>query len=265
MVRMVRATLIVPTLNEAESVGHVLTTFRAAAEAANPVLFPRDPLEWEVLVVDGASTDGTAEIARAAGARVITERRKGYGRAYQTGFAEAKGEVIATADGDATYPVEEIPKLVRRLLDEKIDFLTCDRLAYLDRKAMTTEHRIGNRVLNLFVAILYHRFLRAAGGVLHDSQSGMWVFRREILERVRPKDDGMPFSEELKLDVLIEGLRFEEVPIRYSERWGAPKLSSWRDGQANLLFLVRKRFALARQPDRGRPQAPAPTNDAAGR
>lgn len=261
-----RATLIVPTLNEAESIGHVLRTFRAAAEAANPELFTRDPLEWEILVVDGASTDATAELARAEGARVIVERRKGYGRAYKTGFAEAKGDVIATSDGDATYPVEEIPRLVRRLLDERIDFITGNRLAYLDRQAMTTEHRIGNRVLNLCVATLYHRFLRsAAGGTLVDSQSGMWVFRREILEKVRPLDDGMPFSEEFKLDVLIEGLRLVEVPIHYAERWGAPKLSSWRDGQANLLFLVRKRFEVARQVQRKRPASPAPANDAAGR
>ncbi|MGI0131584.1 MAG: glycosyltransferase family 2 protein [Thermoplasmata archaeon] len=266
MRRPVRATLIVPTLNESESIGHVLRTFREAAESANPQWFPHDPLEWEILVVDGSSTDGTPDLARAEGARVVNEPRKGYGQAYKTGFAAAWGEVIATADGDATYPVEEIPQLVRRLLDAKLDFISCNRLAYLDRTAMTTEHRIGNRVLNLFVAILYHRFLRsAAGGELRDSQSGMWVFRREVLERVRPSDDGMPFSEELKLDILIEGLRFEEVPIHYAERWGAPKLSSWQDGRKNLTFLIRKRFALAREIQRKRAGAPAPANDAAAR
>ncbi len=72
-----RATLVVPTLNEASSIGHVLETFRAAAAEANPRLFPNDPLDWEVLVVDGASTDGTADAARAAGARVIPEPRPG--------------------------------------------------------------------------------------------------------------------------------------------------------------------------------------------
>jgi glycosyltransferase involved in cell wall biosynthesis len=87
-----RATLVVPTLNEATSIGHVLDTFRAAAERENPRLFPNDPLDWEMLVVDGPSTDGTAEVARKAGAEVIPELRPGYGRAYQTGFAAAKGE-----------------------------------------------------------------------------------------------------------------------------------------------------------------------------
>lgn len=161
-----RATLVVPTLNEAASIGHVLDGFRVAADEANSTVFRRDPLDWELIVVDGASTDGTGDIARKAGARVVVERRKGYGRAYITGFAEATGEVIATLDGDATYPVEEVPKLVRKLLDDPLDFVTCNRLAYLDRKAMTTEHRIGNWVLNSFLGIAYHGYLKnALGGI----------------------------------------------------------------------------------------------------
>jgi glycosyltransferase involved in cell wall biosynthesis len=261
-----RATLVIPTLNEEASIGHVLRTFRTAAEAANPVHFPRDPLDWEMLVVDGASTDRTAEIARTEGARVIVEPRKGYGRAYKTGFGEAKGEVVATLDGDATYPAEEVPTLVRRLFDHHLDFITCNRLAYLDPKSMTTEHRIGNWVLNTFMWIAYHRFLRSApGGVLRDSQSGMWVFRRELLDQVQLTQDGMPFSEEFKVEVLQRGLRLEEVPIHYAERWGAPKLSSWRDGRANLMFLVRKRFSIAFEAPRKSPPGRAPRKDVAPR
>ena len=241
-----RASLVIPTLNEAGSVGHVLDTFRDAASAANAGRFRNEPIDWEMLVVDGASSDGTAEVARKAGATVLNEPRPGYGRAYQTGFAAATGEVIATADGDATYPVAEIPQLVGRLLDERLDFITCDRLERLDAKAMTREHRVGNWALNFVLKILYHRYLRAAGGTLGDSQSGMWVFRRSVLERVHLTQDGMPFSEELKLEVLLNGLRLREVPITYAERWGAPKLSSWRDGRRNLVFLVRKRLAMGR-------------------
>ena len=252
-----RATLIVPTLNESASIGHVLHGFRAAATAANANLFAGDPLDWELLVVDGASTDGTQALAEAEGARVIQEPRKGYGRAYRTGFDAAQGEIIATLDGDATYPVEEVPRFVRMLLDEELDFITCNRFAYLDRKAMTTEHRIGNWLLNEVVTIAYARYLREAGGlVIRDSQSGMWIFRRSVFGRVRLTQDGMPMSEELKLEVLLNGLKMREVPIRYSERWGAPKLSSWRDGRKNLSFLFTKRLDVARrrqQSARGRP------------
>jgi glycosyltransferase involved in cell wall biosynthesis len=251
-----RASLVIPTLNEAGSIGHVLETFRAAADRANRTLFADDPLEWEILVVDGASTDGTAEIAARAGARVLVERRKGYGRAYMTGFAVARGEVLATADGDGTYPVEEIPALVRMVLDRRIDFLTGNRLAFLDRKAMTTEHRIGNRVLNLLLGVAYHRYLKAVpGGTLADSQSGFWVFRRSVLGRVALTQPGMAFSEELKIEALLRDLKVVEVPIRYGERWGQPKLSSWRDGYRNLVFLLEKRLRVQQEYRRG---APAP-------
>ncbi|MCI4347974.1 MAG: hypothetical protein L3J97_05080, partial [Thermoplasmata archaeon] len=86
----------------------------------------------------------------------------------------------------------------------------------------------------------------APARVVRDSQSGMWIFRREILDRLHLTQDGMAFSEEFKIEVLLRGLRFEEIPIHYSERWGAPKLSSWRDGARNMLYLVQKRFEVSR-------------------
>ncbi len=243
-----RATLIVPTLNEGPSIRPVLERFRSAAEEANGRLFPRDPLEWDMLVVDGRSTDGTAENARAAGATVIEEGRRGYGRAYRTGFARATGELLATMDGDGTYPGELIPGLCRRLLDEHWDFISGDRITGLRGRAMTTEHRIGNWALNFVTGIAYHRYVRhLPGRRLSDSQSGMWVFRRSILEKLKVNEDGMTMSEELKLEVLIRGYRFLEVPVPYAERWGAPKLSTWQDGRKNMTFLLRKRLALHRE------------------
>jgi dolichol-phosphate hexosyltransferase len=249
-----RATLVIPTLNEAGSIGHVIESFRAAAEEGNRTFFAADPLDWEILVIDGDSTDGTGEIATLGGARVIVERRRGYGRAYKTGFEAAWGDVIATADGDATYPVEKIPFLIRQMVDTGTDFVTGNRMAYLDRKAMTTEHRIGNRILNLMLQVLYHRYFREVPGrTLVDSQSGFWIFRRAVLGRVALASDGMAFSEEFKIEALVRGLRVVEVPIHYGERWGVPKLSSWRDGSANFVFMIRKRFAVAREPKTGAP------------
>ncbi len=249
-----KATLVVPTLNEAASIGEVLRRFRAAAEEANRTRFASAPIDWEVLVVDGRSTDGTPERAAREGATVISEPRRGYGRAYKTGFAAAHGEVIATADGDLTYPVETVPELVGRLLDEGPDFLSGDRLAFVSRTSMTTEHRIGNWALNFFVAIAYHRFVQhLPRGTIADSQSGFWVFRRSVLDRVHLSADGMAFSEELKLEVVVRGLKFLEIPIHYGERFGPPKLRSWRDGVKNLLFLLEKRLAVAREARTGPP------------
>lgn len=243
-----RASLVIPTLNEEGSIEHVLTTFASAAQEANRTLFASDPIDWEAIVVDGRSSDRTVERATAAGARVVLEPRPGYGRAYRTGFAAAVGEVIVTADGDATYPVERAPEFVHRLLKEGIDFLSTDRMAFVDRRAMTTEHRIGNRVLNFTLSLAYHRFLKdLPHRRLGDSQSGMWVFRRHLLKTIRLTQDGMAMSEEIKIEALTRGYRFEEIPIHYGERWGAPKLSSWKDGQGNLFFLLRKRLELDRE------------------
>ena len=83
----------------------------------------------QVLVVDNGSTDRTGELAQQAGADVVFEGRRGYGRAYKTGFAYAKGDIIATADADMTYPVEDIPKMVHQLNKEKLDFITTNRYA----------------------------------------------------------------------------------------------------------------------------------------
>ena len=257
--RSMRASLVIPTLNEAGSIGHVLETFRQAAEEANGAIFAADPVQWEVLVVDGRSTDGTVARAKEGGAKVVLERRPGYGRAYRTGFAAAAGEVIATADGDATYPIERVPELVHLLRSEGLDFLSTDRMAYVDRKAMTTEHRIGNRVLNWTLAIAYHRYVaRLPGRALKDSQSGMWVFRRQLLDSLRLTRDGMAMSEEIKIEALIRGYRVREVPIRYGERWGAPKLSSWEDGLHNWLYLLEKRLDLERELRGQTERAPPP-------
>ncbi len=249
-----RGTLVVPTLNEEGSIASVLATFRQAADEANRTVLRDRPVDWEMIVVDGASTDRTAERAAAGGARVVVERRRGYGRAYKTGFREASGDIIATSDGDGTYPVETIPAQVRRLLDERIDFLSGDRMTGVTRRSMTTAHRFGNRVLNLFLEIAYHRYLqRLPGRSLVDSQSGFWVFRREVLDRVHLTSDGMAFSEELKVEAIVRGLRFVEVPIAYGERATPPKLQSGRDGIRNLVFLATKRFAVARETHRGPP------------
>ena len=128
---------------------------------------------------------------------------------------------------------------------------------------MTTEHRIGNRLLNTVVAVAYHRYLREIPRrTLEDSQSGFWVFRREVPNRVHLTQDGMAYSEELKIEALLRNLKFVEVPIRYGERWGPPKLSSGRDGIGNLLFLARKRFDVAREARAGLPVAFAKQSDA---
>lgn len=243
-----RATLVIPTLNEKEGIGYTLQAFAEARETAEKELFPDEPIDWEILVIDGDSKDGTIEIAKEHGAKVIIEKRKGYGRAYKTGFELATGDFIATMDGDGTYPAAEIPWMIKRLVLTGKDFISGDRLTLMEQRAMTTEHRVGNWALNTAVRILFHEVLKGVpSSVLLDSQSGMWVFRRSLLPALRLTEDGMALSEELKIEVILHGFKFEEHPIHYAERWGQPKLSSWEDGFQNLIWIVRKRFRVSKE------------------
>ncbi len=243
-----RISLIIPTLNERDGIGYTLDTIHEVQEKETHELFPKETIEWEVLVIDGGSKDGTQEIAKEKGAKVVEELRRGYGRAYRTGFALATGDFIATMDGDGTYPASEIPWMIKRLIHTKLDFISGDRLTLMEKKAMTTEHRIGNWLLNSSMRVLFHQVLKGVPAkVLTDSQSGMWVFRRSILPSLRLTQDGMPLSEEIKLEVLLHGFKFEEMPIHYAERWGQPKLSSWHDGLGNLRWLVEKRIQVSQE------------------
>ena len=191
----------------------------------------------EVIVVDNNSTDRTADVAESLGACVIREHVRGYGRAYKKGFSVATGDVIITLDGDHSYPPDAISYLLEAFLHLEADFLNASRFPVRDREAMSFKHKFGNFVLSVAMSLLYFRWVR-------DSQSGMWVFRRSILEGMKLTSDGMAFSEEIKIEALKSSrVRFVEISIQYSSRLGEIKLNPWRDGFYNLWFLVKKRFS----------------------
>jgi len=219
-----KVSIIIPTMNEERSIGLVLDEVRTAMGSR----------EHEVLVVDTSSKDKTRQIAASKGAIVIDEPRRGYGRAYKTGFEKATGDVIATLDADLTYPASDIPALVDMLDAKVLDFITTNRFARMEQGAMSAKHRLGNWVLSTTMRILFRAKLK-------DSQSGMWVFRKSILPRIVLESDGMAMSEELKAEA-FKKVRAAEMPITYRPRVGEVKLSSWKDGLGNLRFLFHKRF-----------------------
>jgi hypothetical protein len=192
-------------------------------------------MKKEVIVVDTNSTDKTVEIAKSKGAKIVNEPRRGYGRAYKTGFAHARGDIIVTLDGDMTYPAEKINELVDVLISEDLDFISCDRLTNLRKNVMSFQHRFGNRVLTISANLLFRLNMK-------DSQSGMWVFRRTILDDLELTSDKMSFSEEIKIETQIKGFKFKEIPIDYKPRKGEVKLRTWQDGLSNLKFLFLKKL-----------------------
>jgi cellulose synthase/poly-beta-1,6-N-acetylglucosamine synthase-like glycosyltransferase len=149
----------------------------------------------------------------------------------------ATGDVIITLDGDHSYPPDAISYLLEAFLHLEADFLNASRFPVRDRQAMSFKHKFGNFVLSVAMSLLYFRWVR-------DSQSGMWVFRRSILDGMNLTSDGMAFSEEIKIEALKRSdVRFNEISIQYSSRLGEIKLNPWRDGFYNLWFLVKKRFS----------------------
>lgn len=217
-----KISLVIPCYNEEEGLPHVLAEVPASVD--------------EVIVVDNNSTDRTSEIANDSGVTVIREIRKGYGRAYKTGFDIMKGDIIVTMDGDGTYPADEIDRLVGILLDEELDFISACRFPLSDGKVMDPVSKFGNGVLTFLTRLLF-------GNGLKDSQSGMWVFKHNILETVNPRSDGMPFSEEIKIKAIRRGLKFREIHIPYRARFGEKKIKKFRDGIRNVVYLLRMRLS----------------------
>ena len=227
MYRGRRISVVIPCHNEEDGILAVLQQMPSIVD--------------EVVVVDNASTDRTAEVARGAGARVVFEGRKGYGRAYKTGFASARGDVIVTMDGDGTYPPDSIPLLLHVLVEERVDFISARRWRSRSGESKSPIRLLGNAILSGTMMCLFFRFII-------DSQSGMWVFRRDVLDRIEPTSDGMALSEELKILAFTHpGVRCLEMPIYYGERVGESKLNLWRDGFGNLLHLFKLRLTLGRR------------------
>jgi glycosyltransferase involved in cell wall biosynthesis len=222
MYKGLKITVIIPCLNEEQGIEQVL---RRIPEFVD-----------QVIVVDNGSTDRTSDVAHSFGADVIREEVRGYGRAYKRGFRAATGDVIVTLDGDHSYPADAISYLIEAFLHLEADFLNASRFPVRDSHAMSFKHKFGNWMLSLAMSLLYFRWVR-------DSQSGMWVFRRAILEGMSLVSDSMAFSEEIKIEALKNPrIRFSEISIQYSSRLGEIKLNPWRDGFHNLWFLVKKRF-----------------------
>ena len=218
-----KITVVVPCLNEETGIQRVLDALPAFVD--------------EAIVVDNDSTDRTADVARERGAVVIRELNRGYGRAYKKGFARATGDIIVTLDGDHSYPVDALSYLLEAFLHSGVHFLSASRLPLLDPDSMGWKNLMGNRILSLVMSFLYLRWIQ-------DSQSGMWVFRRDALDKMRLTHDGMAFSEEIKIEAIRNSeIGFREIFINYSQRAGETKLEMWRDGFRNLAFLFRKRIA----------------------
>src|SRR5215472_2432361 len=194
---MKKITIVIPALNEEKGIGPVIKEKPAST-------LMEMGYETEVMVIDNGSQDKTPHIARQHGATVIIQPIKGYGNAYKAGFANASGDIIATGDADLTYPFEDLPRFIRKMEEEDLDFISTNRLMFVNPEVMTPSHLFGNRLFTTITKILFN-------SPFVDSQSGMWIFRREIWDELDVRSSGMPFSQELKIEAYIRGFKCGEV------------------------------------------------------
>ncbi|HEY2738088.1 MAG TPA: glycosyltransferase family 2 protein [Thermoanaerobaculia bacterium] len=221
----IEVSVVMPCLNEAESVGTCVEKAWKALRAMG--------VSGEVVVVDNGSTDGSPEVAAKAGARVVHERRRGYGSAYLRGFAEARGRYLVMGDSDDSYDFLAIPEFIAPLKNDGFDMVIGSRLkGKILPGAMPWSHRyIGNPILSGMLRLLFRTSVS-------DSHCGMRAFTRDACERMRLQTTGMELASEMVVNSLRAQLKIHEIPITYHPRTGDSKLDGFRDAWRHVRFML---------------------------
>lgn len=222
--------IVLPCLNEAETVGTCVEKALHALREAG--------IRGEVIVADNGSTDGSDEIARRLGARVVDVAIRGYGSALMTGIAEAQGEYVLMADADDSYDLLEAPKFLAKLR-EGYDLAQGCRLpaggGRIDLGAMPWSHRwIGNPLFSLLARWWFST-------PINDVYCGMRAFRRTAYDHLEQRCTGMEFATEMIIKASLTRLRIAEVPItlhKDGRSAHAPHVRTMRDGWRTLRFFL---------------------------
>lgn len=217
--RLPRLAVLVPCFNESLTIGQVIGDFRVALPTA------------QIYVYDNNSTDGTAEVARAAGAIVRVEPRQGKGNVVRRMFGDIEADIYILVDGDGTYDAKAAPFLVGRVLKDDLDFVNGAR-AEVSQQAYRRGHRLGNRVLTGLVQGVFGREFR-------DMLSGYKVMSRRFVKSFPAMSSGFETETELVVHALELRMPAAEVTTAYHERpeGSVSKLRTYRDG-ARILYLI---------------------------
>lgn len=217
---------MIPCLNEAETLEAVIREVQLGVRTSN--------LAAEIIVADNGSKDGSQEIARRLGARVVNVVERGYGSAIRGGVAAAQGRYIVMGDADGSYEFAALGKFVAKL-DEGYELVMGNRFkGGIQRGAMPPVNQyFGNPLLTLLVRTFFGR------GV-GDVNCGLRAFTKEAFRKMNLQTTGMEFATEMPIKALIVRLRIAEVPtiLRPDGRSRPPHMRPWRDGWRNLRFML---------------------------
>ena len=210
--RAPRVAVILPCLNEASAIEAVIAAFNSALPAA------------KIFVIDNASTDSTAEVARAAGAQVLVEPAKGKGNAVRRAFTAIDADIYVMADGDGTYDASQAPHLVNMLWRERLDMVVGTR-----RKTTVDAYREGHELGNL----LFNRALKSLfGSEFRDIFSGYRVLSNRYVKSFPALSDGFEIETEMTVHAIMLRMPVAEVECDYRGRAAGTmsKLNKYRDG-----------------------------------
>ena len=211
--------ILIPTLNEAMTIGNVVREFRGLGYN-------------HILVMDGKSTDNTVKVAREAGATVRTQSGIGKGNAIIEAFEVIEQPYILMLDGDGTYSAKDAEKLLTPLF-LGFDQVIGDRLMNAEEGSFSRLNLFGNHMLNLLFKIAHSRDL-------HDILSGYRAFSKLAIQQMHLKETGFEIETEISVEAVRNGQRIMVVPIKYSRRPGtSTKLSPFHDGVKIVTTIYR--------------------------
>lgn len=194
----------------------------------------------EIVVVSNASTDNTVAEARKLGLKVYEDNRTkggiGYGYAHMTGFKKATSDIIVAADGDATYPLEDLAQILDHFLDSKLDLLSCNRYPVQKGTSIPLALRLGVWALNKEVRILYRYNI-------NDILSGMWVLKRPIVKRLNLTMGDWNICPQIKLNAIQHSkIKFGEYSISQHARAGESHQQYLKTGFSHVFWILKNRF-----------------------
>lgn len=226
MYRNQKITVIFPCRNEADHLHEVIKRIPKFVD--------------QIIVVSNASKDNTVEVAKKLGVEAYEDNRTiggiGYGFAHMTGIKKAKGDIVVGADGDATYPIEDLAKVIDHLLDNKLDFISCNRYPLQAGTQIPFKLQLGVGVLNKEVRMLY-------GHKINDILSGMWVFRRSIADKLALTMGEWNLSPQIKINAMLHpDIAFAEYSIAQHQRMGESKQAHYKTGFQHLWWIFKNRL-----------------------
>ena len=214
--------VVIPTLNEAGNILEAITSIQ------KELAYPK-----EIIVVDGNSTDGTIKIVKDTNiCKLIIEPRRGYGIALRTGIKHAKGDIVVMVDGDGTYEVKHINRLLDTMVKNDAELCLATRM-YDPNKAMGLMNFIGNKIITFCFDFLFSQFLS-------DTQSGFRAISHSAIEKVDLDQDDMAFATEMLVEFAKKRFKMVEVPSTYKTRkYGKTKMRKIKSGIAIFSTMVR--------------------------